>query len=280
MGDIEDWKKEQISKLVIDKGDYYEMIISDPPLAEPIKMSKKIKDYWGSTRGLYFYEMHSMFRNYNTMATETKKRKDFNGEMLFLDIGANTGNYCFLTYYNPKIKCIAFEPGEVVYEILQENIKINNLENQIKAYNVALWSKTECRKLKIAKDGKDSGLSTLAPNPKRFNSDGFYEQKVKCWSLDDFLAANEGILGNNVISGCKIDTEGAELDILKGAQETLKKYKPFLIIEYDQKNTKQFGYDKRDIIRFLASIGYTEFTLSEFDGEIDGELMAWFKEEE
>lgn len=143
--DLEEWKKEQTRKYVTDKGDYYEMIINDPPLADPIKMSKKIKDYWGSTRGLYFYEIHSMIANLSKMVTETEKRKDFNGEILFLDIGANTGNYCFLTYYKPNIKCIAFEPGETVYEILQENIKINNLENKIKAYNVALWSKTDSK---------------------------------------------------------------------------------------------------------------------------------------
>ena len=54
----------------------------------------------------------------------------------------------------------------------------------------------------------------------------------------------------------KIDTEGCELLVLKGAQELIKKCHPDILCEYWEPNTKQFGYHPSEITKLLVSHGY------------------------
>lgn len=54
-----------------------------------------------------------------------------------------------------------------------------------------------------------------------------------------------------------IDTEGYELNVLKGAEQTIKKYKPVLVLEFHNRNlTSKFGYSLHDLKEYVESIGY------------------------
>ena len=55
-----------------------------------------------------------------------------------------------------------------------------------------------------------------------------------------------------------IDTEGYELNVLKGGIETIARDKPLLIIEIHKNKdlTSRYGYKKKEIIKFLEEIGY------------------------
>jgi hypothetical protein len=59
----------------------------------------------------------------------------------------------------------------------------------------------------------------------------------------------------------KIDTEGSELNILKGGEKTIREFKPAILLEFDNKNTTQFGYMRDDIVELLRSYGYSTFKL-------------------
>lgn len=63
----------------------------------------------------------------------------------------------------------------------------------------------------------------------------------------------------------KIDTEGAELDVLAGAQVTLRKHHPLLLVEYCEVNTRQFGYEPNLIDTNLAKLGYRWEEVSPWD---------------
>ena len=228
--------------------------------APSIKVSKKVRKWWGSCRESYFHDPTTIDLFFKKLLARRIAPAE---PLLFLDIGANTGSYCLLTVLDPYLECVAYEPNKEVYEILCENIDLNALKGRLIAYNIGLWNEDVQRDLKIPLDCADSGLSTLGDNTARFiygdKSGDFKTVNIECRKLDTHL---EKICLNKKVDAIKIDTEGAELFVLQGAEKTLKRDKPMLLIEYDNTNTLQFGYRREEIVVFLHSIGYAKFTTS------------------
>ena len=83
------------------------------------------------------------------------------------------------------------------------------------------------------------GLGTIH---KDCTFDNFDEFSIKTMKLDDIKFSNK-------VSFIKIDVEGHELNVIDGAKETLKKHKPNLIIEIEEKHSK---------IPLLESINYIQ----------------------
>lgn len=219
-----------------------------------VNLSDKCLKVMGSSRDGQIYELNMVNDFYNRMIQR-------NPTPTFLDIGANTGSYALLPLANDKLVCYAFEPNPRAYEVLEENIILNNLTNSVKTYNNGMWSEPKTLDLKIPLDTTDSGLSTFGGNPSRFkynNKDGKFEtHTIECKTIDSFVSA----MNIQKLDAIKIDTEGAELDILKGGEKTLREQKPLILLEYDDKNTVQFGYKRTDIIDYLKTLGYENFTM-------------------
>ena len=54
-----------------------------------------------------------------------------------------------------------------------------------------------------------------------------------------------------------IDTEGYELNVLKGAEQTIKQNKPVLVLEFHNRNlTQKFGYSLHDLKQYVEKLGY------------------------
>ena len=85
----------------------------------------------------------------------------------------------------------------------------------------------------------------------------FTTHTVQCKTIDELFVE----LGLQSLDLIKIDTEGSELNILKGGAKTIKEFKPSILLEFDNKNTTQFGYMRDDIVDLLKSYGYTTFKL-------------------
>lgn len=62
----------------------------------------------------------------------------------------------------------------------------------------------------------------------------------------------------------KLDVEGAELFALRGAEETIKRDHPVLIVEVDR-HCKRFGYEPKDLLGWIAAHGYREVYSSKPD---------------
>lgn len=223
-------------------------------LGREIILSEKCNSIWGATRGGQIYE--------EPLINEFYKKIIFNkDEINFLDIGANTGGFIFLPLLNESIKCFAFEPNPAAYTALTENIELNNLKNNVETFNMGMWKEPSELELKIPVDTTDSGLATMGNDPSRFIYDNktgeFTTHKVNCTTIDTFFEQKK----LDSIDIIKIDTEGAELAILIGGQKTLKEFKPLVVLEYDNKNTAQFGYEREEILKLLQTYGYTKFQL-------------------
>jgi len=169
---------------------------------------------------------------------------------VMLDIGANTGSFCLLPLLNPGLTCHAFEPIPSIFEILSNNIRLNQLTDHVKIYSLALWHREGTALLKIPKKKSGSGLSCFGGNPKRFRE--YEEIEVRTATLDGFFEKS-GIRKLDLI---KIDTEGCEKYVLLGGEHTIKTLCPDLYLELSPVNMSQFDYTPRDLCGLLASWGY------------------------
>ncbi len=120
-------------------------------------------------------------------------------DSVIIDIGANIGTFTLHASHKAG-KIFSFEPVLANFKILKENIRINNLGNKVMCFNLAVSGKRE--KLNIY-------LSLDNPGQHSSYGSGSHEECPAIMLKD--------IFDNNIIDQCallKIDTEGAEYDIL------------------------------------------------------------------
>lgn len=167
--------------------------------------------------------------NYNEANTIKKiVAKNLNSGEIFIDVGANIGAISFLgsKIVGKSGKVYAFEPEEKNLHIFQKNISFNNLNN-INLVPLACTEKSGFATFNISKNSGEHSLGeTISP------SNIIKSIKIKTISLDDFTKKNN----INKIKLIKIDVEGQELSVLRGAKSILKKASPKLLFECWDKN--------------------------------------------
>jgi len=162
-------------------------------------------------------------------------------ESTILDIGANIGNHSLYWARHSGAKRIhSFEPLPMTYRILQENIRLNGLEEIIIAHNLGLSDKNEHTLL------DEFDLTNIGAT--RFKSvERGKERKAKM--PFKFVTLDSLALAEEKIDFIKIDVEGFERQVLTGAYNTLLSHKPILFIESLPENIafvkdfcKEIGY--------------------------------------
>ena len=103
------------------------------------------------------------------------------------------------------------------------------------------------------------GVSTIGSNVLRFNQ--VMEREIECIDLDSFVVAHN----INKIHFMKLDTEGSELSILHGAQKTIMRDHPIIVMEYNEINMQQCGVLKQQVDQFLTEMRYTWKLISNED---------------
>lgn len=167
-------------------------------------------------------------------------------DSVILDIGANIGWYSLhLASKVPHGKVIAFEPIPKTFDYLKRNIALNNLKN-IEIYNFGLSDKEEI--LDFYYDPKLTGATSL-----RNLHEDREKIKIKCEvkRMDDVVPKLTG-----KIDFIKCDVEGAEIFVIRGGIEIIKREKPVIFLEMLRKWAAKFGYHPNDIILILTEIGY------------------------
>ena len=169
---------------------------------------------------------------------------------VFVDVGAHMGTYSIILSKSCK-KVVSFEAQKNTFDGLNIGICANNRFN-IKAYNVALGSKEGTTTLyHVSEDG---GGSTTRKEVLR--QDVINSEEVQVKTLDSYKLTN--------IDFMKIDVEGAELDVIKGASHTLfdNNFPPFIFEVWPD----DFYKNERDLlITFVSNMGYKVTKLSGCD---------------
>ena len=173
---------------------------------------------------------------------------DLKNAQVILDIGANVGvTSMFFASINSKARIISFEPHPDTFKKAIENLKLNTFRN-IEIINTGLGEKRDNLKLYEVNE-HNPGMNRLLAIEKDLPF-----KIVEINTLDDILMARN-ISKVDVI---KLDVEGFEYAVLKGAKEIINS-KPVLFIELDDDNLKENNKSAKELIELLVLFGYKEF---------------------
>ena len=163
-----------------------------------------------------------------------------------IDVGAQSGLYTLYAKYLPLSTFYSFEPFTPTFNLLNQNIHLNNISN-VQTYNIGLSNKKDKMILNTCVD--HNGLHTLGTTPLRFNNSKPVEIEVN--TIDALFFEK-----NIPVHFIKIDTEGWEYNILSGAIKTINKYKPMIQIEWCETNMQQCNIKPSQLNDLINEIGY------------------------
>jgi FkbM family methyltransferase len=164
-----------------------------------------------------------------------------------IDIGSHNGMY--LKYFqnlSPLGSHVAFEPLPAYFSILKKTFP------GIDVYNVAL-SDFEG----TAKFYNPIGAEAMSGLRKQHypNAVNISEFDVPVKRLDQFIHSNRKI------SFIKIDVEGAELNVLMGSVEVIRRDKPVILFEFAQLHAQEYGTTPKEMFDFFSEMGYSIYRL-------------------
>lgn len=173
---------------------------------------------------------------------------------VIIDIGANYGPYSFfLSKLYPQSKIFAFEPVTSSYNILNRIIRKFNLKNVI-SIKKGLGVKEETKE--IVMPLQYTILAYVSDKDMSRKKEDQTEE-IEITTLDNFVRRNK----IKTIDFIKCDVEGFELNVFKGSKNTLKKQKPIVLVEIEERHTKKYGIKPNEIIDFFRKLRYNCYGL-------------------
>lgn len=173
-----------------------------------------------------------------------------------VDVGANIGQSAIkFRKHFPAATIHSIEPMVFTYLQLTQNVKHLNVHT----HNFALGEQQKTVRVKTDVSSPTSVSNSLVE--KNFtNSPNYHEQDVKVVPLDDFCV-NEKMVS---VSYLKIDTEGYDLEVLKGATGLLSKAAiDFIESEVSMNKSNTFHVSLHSVSEFLSHYGYELFGIYE-----------------
>ena len=171
-----------------------------------------------------------------------------------VDVGANIGLYTLIMGKLVGVggRVCAFEPGREAFEVLCENVALNSLCNVVETYQllvgeeagVEIFSEDGCKGTNRVGGSKYDGPKTKKVKRKTIRLDDFF---FGCNKLPEFI---------------KIDVEGYEVHVLRGALNILKKSRPTIICEVHPPLLVELGLGLGDIQELMATMRYGIFNLN------------------
>lgn len=179
-------------------------------------------------------------------------------DSIVFDIGVNIG----WTALNLSRICtlghvFGFEPDPFNYKACSENLRLNQAVNNLTLVPIALGAENGVVSMTIPTPSNRGGNRIAA------EGDDAPIRNIRMTTVDDYCKES-GIVKVDLI---KIDTEGYELRVLKGATRLLQDSKPTLYIEVNDDNLREQGDSALALIEFLSSLGYDRI-FNTYTGEI------------
>ena len=171
----------------------------------------------------------------------------------FVDVGAHIGYYSLKAarVVGPQGHVIAIEPNPDTVRELRDNIQASGA-NVIAVQPVAC-SDSEAEVDLFAAKRANTGQTSLSRANAQRSGGVSAVYHVRARPLDAIIQ-EAGVSRVDVI---KIDVEGADLLVLKGAKQTLARYSPILIVEVADEWLQAMGASPAELREFLRSQGYT-----------------------
>ena len=247
-----------VASLINDRG--YKVVINSDSIY--IVLKNGIKFYW-IPRDPYSLLGMPLRGSFEPECTYLVTKLVKKGNIVF-DIGANFGWYSchFAQLVGEAGKVHIFEPTNAIEE-LKNNLILNRFMKKCILNKVALGEKEEVKTLFIP---QKLGTAFASLCEHSYSGDKkSVKISVPVKKLDDYVSLNR----IKKIDFIKMDVEGGEYFVLKGAENVLKQYSPVVMLELQDVHTKYFGYSPKELISYLEKF---EFVLYEIDEKNFGSL--------
>jgi FkbM family methyltransferase len=179
-------------------------------------------------------------------------RSHLGGGATFVDIGAHIGYYSLKAapVVGPTGRVIAIEPNPETIQKLYGNIQASGARN-IAVAPVAC-SDAEATLELFGAPRSNTGETSLSRTNASQDSQAVTSYKVSARPLDE-IVKDAGVSRVDVV---KIDVEGAEYLVLKGAAKTLDRDHPVILVEIVERQLQAMGTSSKQVYDLLRSHGY------------------------
>jgi len=160
----------------------------------------------------------------------------------FVDCGANIGIWTLVaaSAVKPLGKIYAFEPNPSTFKKLSDNVSLSQLEKNINL--IAAAAGNQEKSLLFHCDAAHN-ISHIIDSPNEY-------------SITVSVVTIDSILEENIVHGIKIDVEGFELECLQGSEAILKRYHPWLCVEFNTQLAKVNKLSDWEVHHYLKALGY------------------------
>jgi FkbM family methyltransferase len=175
---------------------------------------------------------------------------------VLLDVGAHIGYFSLkgALKVGPSGRVISFEPNPETLVLLRDNVAVNRASN-ITVEPIACSDRDQMLTL-FAAPIANTGASSLSRDNADLDPDTAPAKAypVRARPIDDVVRE----LDLRRVDAIKIDVEGAEVSVLRGAIETLKRFHPKVVIEIVERQLASFHTTPADVTAILKEAGYNQ----------------------
>jgi FkbM family methyltransferase len=174
-------------------------------------------------------------------------------DAVVFDVGANIGAICLpLAAHLPRSTVYAFEPTDYAFDRLRQNLALNpELQARVRPMHTFVSTRSsESSGLTAFSSWRVDGVR--AESAHKVHGGAPKPATRKQISLDEFVAAED----IDRLDFIKIDTDGHELEVLLGAEQTLRRFRPIIVFELTNYLMEERGLNFEAYESALLPLGY------------------------
>lgn len=165
---------------------------------------------------------------------------------LFVDVGANVGSYTLLACGVRGARGYSFEPLPATYERLLTNVHINRLHERVTCKNIGI--------------GAEASSLHFTTDMNAMNHVMTAQEKGQASTLEVPVSPLDELLKDETPQLIKIDVEGFETSVIKGAHQTLEKASLHsLVMEFNGLGEKYYGFSDQALFETLLGYGFRSY---------------------
>jgi FkbM family methyltransferase len=178
---------------------------------------------------------------------------------IVLDVGAHIGTLAIpiALAHERSVRVYAFEPQPEVYSLLERNVALNGLDGQISTFHGIVSDRPQSfrplRNPALPPGRRNTGAMAFMPTTETGKVD---DQGLPVFLIDAMISAGDLPSHFDLL---KIDTEGAELAVLRSCGALISRELPVIYVEINPTALQKFGTSVDDLDLFLQSHGYHYF---------------------
>jgi FkbM family methyltransferase len=168
------------------------------------------------------------------------------------DVGAHVGIMTIMTARRvTRGRVYAFEPAPPNFELLQRHVVSNGYADRVVTARVLVGDRLSAAVPFVHR------LDQFTANSLAYAIEGGQATDTPMITIDDIVLKGSALPPTHM----KIDVEGYEAAVLRGASGTLRAFRPIVICAIHPEPLRLLGETGAGVVRFLTDLGYTAFNL-------------------